>query len=48
MKTPQAMTELQLAMHLASLPKRELYWRDFDHQVRDEYDRRVLEREAAA
>lgn len=48
MKTPSAMSTLQLAMHLASLPERELLWRDFDHQVRDEYDRRILDREQAA
>ena len=48
MTTPQAMTDFQLAMHLASLPVLERDWRDFDHQVRDEYDRRILEREQAA
>ena len=48
MTNVQAMSDLQLAMHLASLPERELLWRDFDHQVRDEYDRRILTREQAA
>ena len=46
MTTPAAMTDLQLAMHLTSLPTREILWTRFDHAVRDEYDRRTLERDA--
>lgn len=48
MKLVESMTLLQLALWVQNLSERPVIWTDFDHAVRDEYDRRILEQEQAA
>ena len=48
MTTPRAMSTLQLALVIASLPDRPVLWTRFERAVRDEYDRRILAQEQAA
>ena len=48
MKNVAAMSLTQLALIVANLPDRPILWTQFERDARDEYDRRIMDKERAA